>query len=244
MHVQCVCMCMCMCMCMHCATHALPMRYTCTCTAQPGETLVVPEGWWHYAASLTPSITLMCILLTAPTSNYVHVNPLHPLAPPHLLITSSHPLLSFPYTLLRCNFYDQSNVDGLRASFYSAAARALDETQRRARAAAGAPAGAPPGAAAAVPRRVAASPEAAARSFDAAVAYRVVHAPFVYLRGAPDTQAPMVAIAVAGEVLHMSAERDGWLCTVRPVAGGGERGWALRDGAPLGLGMLLVACDM
>ena len=54
----------------------------------------------------------------------------------------------------------------------------------------------------------------------------------------------MVAIAVAGEVLHMSAERDGWLCTVRPVAGGGERGWALRDGAPLGLGMLLVACDM
>ena len=26
----------------------------------PGETLVLPEGWWHYAASLTPSITLMC----------------------------------------------------------------------------------------------------------------------------------------------------------------------------------------
>ena len=28
--------------------------------ARPGETLVLPEGWWHYAASLTPSITLMC----------------------------------------------------------------------------------------------------------------------------------------------------------------------------------------
>jgi FKBP-type peptidyl-prolyl cis-trans isomerase len=27
---------------------------------QPGETLVNPEGWWHYAVSLTPSITLMC----------------------------------------------------------------------------------------------------------------------------------------------------------------------------------------
>lgn len=26
----------------------------------PGETIVVPEGWWHYAASLTPSVTLMC----------------------------------------------------------------------------------------------------------------------------------------------------------------------------------------
>ena len=94
-----------------------------------------------------------------------------------------------------------------------------------------------------MPRRVAASPEAAARPFDAAVAYRVVHAPFIYLRGAPDTQAPMVAIAVAGEVLQMSAERDGWLCTARPVAGGGERGWALRDGAPLGLSMLLEACE-
>ena len=153
----------------------------------------------------------------------------------------------FPYYTLRCNFYDHSNVDGLRASFYSAAARALDETQRRARAAAGASAGtaagAPTGAAVAVPRRVAASPEAAARPFDAAVAYRVVHAPFIYLRGAPDTQAPMVAIAVAGEVLQMSAERDGWLCTACPVAGGGERGWALRDGAPLGLGMLLEACE-
>jgi len=27
---------------------------------RPGETIVVPEGWWHYAASLTPTITLMC----------------------------------------------------------------------------------------------------------------------------------------------------------------------------------------
>ena len=36
---------------------------------------------------------------------------------------------------------------------------------------------------AAVQRRVVASAEAAARAFDAAVGYRVVHAPFVFLRG-------------------------------------------------------------
>lgn len=27
---------------------------------QPGETIVAPQGWWHYAVSLTPTITLMC----------------------------------------------------------------------------------------------------------------------------------------------------------------------------------------
>lgn len=27
---------------------------------QPGETLVCPDSWWHYAVALTPSITLMC----------------------------------------------------------------------------------------------------------------------------------------------------------------------------------------
>lgn len=27
---------------------------------QPGETIVAPDSWWHYAVSLTPSITLMC----------------------------------------------------------------------------------------------------------------------------------------------------------------------------------------
>lgn len=27
---------------------------------RPGETIVVPEGWWHYAASLTQTVTLMC----------------------------------------------------------------------------------------------------------------------------------------------------------------------------------------
>lgn len=26
----------------------------------PGETLLIPDGWWHYAASLTPNMTLMC----------------------------------------------------------------------------------------------------------------------------------------------------------------------------------------
>ncbi|KAL1514816.1 hypothetical protein AB1Y20_003901 [Prymnesium parvum] len=27
---------------------------------EPGETIVAPNGWWHYAVSLTPTITLMC----------------------------------------------------------------------------------------------------------------------------------------------------------------------------------------
>ena len=27
---------------------------------RPGETIIVPDGWWHYAASLTPTATLMC----------------------------------------------------------------------------------------------------------------------------------------------------------------------------------------
>ena len=27
---------------------------------EPGETIVAPDGWWHYAVSLTPTITLMC----------------------------------------------------------------------------------------------------------------------------------------------------------------------------------------
>jgi len=26
----------------------------------PGQTILAPDGWWHYAASLTPTITLMC----------------------------------------------------------------------------------------------------------------------------------------------------------------------------------------
>ena len=27
---------------------------------QPGETIVCPDSWWHYAVSLSPSVTLMC----------------------------------------------------------------------------------------------------------------------------------------------------------------------------------------
>jgi len=27
---------------------------------EPGQTIIAPEGWWHYAVSLTPTITLMC----------------------------------------------------------------------------------------------------------------------------------------------------------------------------------------
>ena len=104
----------------------------CTATAQPGETLVVPEAWWHYAASLTPSVTLMCVPRFDPAFSMC----MHPkTASPHTpCIHVLHDYNRTPLTPPRCNFYDHSNVDGLRASFYSAAARALDETQRRARA--------------------------------------------------------------------------------------------------------------
>ena len=27
---------------------------------EPGQTILAPDGWWHYAVSLTPSITMMC----------------------------------------------------------------------------------------------------------------------------------------------------------------------------------------
>lgn len=27
---------------------------------EPGQTIIAPDGWWHYAVSLTPTITLMC----------------------------------------------------------------------------------------------------------------------------------------------------------------------------------------
>ena len=30
-----------------------------SCVLQEGETLLIPEGWWHYAVSLSPSITVM-----------------------------------------------------------------------------------------------------------------------------------------------------------------------------------------
>ena len=29
---------------------------------RPGETILAPEGWWHYALSLTPSVTLIVVV--------------------------------------------------------------------------------------------------------------------------------------------------------------------------------------
>ena len=86
-----------------------------------------------------------------------------------------------------------------------------------------------------VPTRALAPPRGAA--------FRVRHGPFVFLRAAPDTEAAMVGVALRGEVLRMAAERDGWLRTARPLPKqGGVHGWALRDGAPLRLGLLLEPC--
>jgi len=66
----------------------------------------------------------------------------------------------------------------------------------------------------------------------------VAHAPFVFLRAAPSTKAEVLSLAAAGQLLDVDAERDGWLRTAAPVRDG-RRGWALVDGAQLGLGRLL-----
>ena len=140
---------------------------------------------------------------------------------------------------LMCNFFDESNRDGLAHMFYANYAKALDAAKRDARGRAAAE-----GRAATLPR-AAAAPGAPTRELPAAAAatYRVAHAPFVYLRAAPDTEAEMVGIALHGEALAFGAERDGWLRTARPVDRDGRHGWALRDGARLRLGALLVPCE-
>ncbi len=39
---------------------------------RPGETIIVPDGWWHYAASLTPTATLMCNFWDRATLSGLH----------------------------------------------------------------------------------------------------------------------------------------------------------------------------
>ena len=158
----------------------------------PGETIVLPEGWWHYAASLSPTVTLMC------------------------------------------NFWDQSNVRAVEDIFTEQAARALDEQRREAAAKAASGAG-PPVAAA-----VSAATSSAERPIGAGEPrlYRVVHAPFVYLRAAPSTEAPMLGIARKGATVEADAMRDGWLRLAEPCKGGGC-GWVLEHGGRMGLGKLL-----
>ncbi len=167
---------------------------------RPGETILVPSGWWHYAASLSPTMTLMC------------------------------------------NFWDSHNFGAVIDLYYEKAARALEQTRQRSivRAAAG-DGPQPPWAAA---------PEASATVEHAPRRYRVSHAPFVYVRNAPSTLAPMLGIVRAGREIVVEATRAGWVRlrrepAARAAAASGTAssepspGWLLIDGKALGLGPLL-----
>ncbi|KAL3921080.1 MAG: hypothetical protein SGPRY_005026 [Prymnesium sp.] len=71
------------------------------------------------------------------------------------------------------------------------------------------------------------------------VQYKVVHAPWVYLRAEPSTDSEVVAVFRPGSTMFMSHSLDGWLRTAEPVHKG-RHGWALEAGTKLGLGVLLT----
>ena len=84
------------------------------------------------------------------------------------------------------------------------------------------------------------------RLLAAPTAYRVVHAPFVFVRAAPSTDAEVLSMLDVGACVSVDAVCRGWVRTAtlpcaralpdsKPRAGG----WVLVDGAPLGLGALL-----
>lgn len=75
------------------------------------------------------------------------------------------------------------------------------------------------------------------RKLPAAVTYRVVRSPFVFIRAAPSTEAEVLGMAPVGTCVVADAERSGWLRTAPQP--GLQGGWALIDGASLGLGVLL-----
>lgn len=153
---------------------------------EPGQTIVAPSGWWHYAVSLTPTITLMC------------------------------------------NFWDKTNLQPLHDMFFDGVSRAFDAGRREA----AAKPGAPP-----LPTSSAAS-KAPLVEFSTPVTYRTVHGPWVYIRSHPSTEAPMLGCLRQGRTVEIGASQDGWLRTASPFSKG-EYGWALEDGAPINLGVLL-----
>lgn len=77
----------------------------------------------------------------------------------------------------------------------------------------------------------------------ATVTYRVVHAPFVFLRKAPSVDAGVLTVLQLGSSVVVDGLRRGWARTAAPHApltgGAPQRGWALLDGASVGLGVLL-----
>ena len=142
-----------------------------------------------------------------------------------------------PTITLMCNFWDELNLSGLHGCFGSQVSRAFDQARKEAVAeevAAGRTASILTAAAAASSEE---------ETFPAPVPYRVAHAPFVYLREIPSTEASMLATARTGEVLLMGGRRDGWLRTSAPVDGRDCCGWALEHGAALRLGVLLQRVD-
>ena len=67
--------------------------------------------------------------------------------------------------------------------------------------------------------------------------YEVVHRPFVFVRAAPSLTAATLGKLPLGALVEVAEERaDGWLRLLTPQPGGR---WVLRDGATLGLGLLL-----
>ena len=87
---------------------------------------------------------------------------------------------------------------------------------------------------------MAAMAQAGARELLAPATYRVVHAPFVFVRAAPSTDAEVVSLTSAGSTLTVDAECDGWVRRAATAADEGPAGgWVLVDGAALGLGVLL-----
>ena len=81
------------------------------------------------------------------------------------------------------------------------------------------------------------------------VTYRVVHLPFVFLRKAPAVDAEILSMLEGGSTLAVDATRCGWVRTVarypsllKPAAGE-QKGWALVDGASVGLGALLAPVE-
>ena len=157
---------------------------------EPGQTILAPMGWWHYAVSLTPSLTLMC------------------------------------------NFWDHANVHGLHDTFYLQVARALDRTRREARTS--------PKPGNAVPPVAEVSPSEPIQTLTPPLTYLAAHKPFVFVREAPSTAAPMLGILRTAQPFLAGAVQGGWLRSAEPFDKG-RYGWALEDGSSLGgLGRLMI----
>ncbi len=73
--------------------------------------------------------------------------------------------------------------------------------------------------------------------------YRVVHAPFVFVRAAPSTKAEVLTMAPTNAEIEVEIEGGGGWVRTADALENGRHGWLLVDGAPLGLGRLLEPCE-